>query len=251
MSEPADRARFARDQLGLGQKAPIPDLLGLIEGTAGVPVIVAQLGNDGIAGAYVMRRNTPFILLNGSNSLVRLRFSLAHEYGHHYLGHAQGVDKVIDLMSSTPREQEANAFAAELLLPIEAVNWWASKHTNREIDLSYVVTLAQDFGVSAQVARYRLQAAGQLRSRRVCQELDEAIADGDHLTTNPFQTTLALPEGLREARKRKRRLPAATEAILVKAWEKTILGEDQVAERLQITKSDLRNVAAVFTNERE
>jgi Zn-dependent peptidase ImmA (M78 family) len=250
MSEGADKARLAREQLGLGQKAAIPDLLGLIEGTAGVPVVVAQLGNEGIAGAYVRRRDTPFILLNGSNKLVRLRFTLAHEYGHHALAHGQGIDKVIDLASNAPHEREANIFAAEFLLPIEAVNWWASKYADREIDLSYVVTLAQDFGVSAQVARYRLQAAGQLRNRGVCQELDEAIADGEHLTTHSFRTVI-LPEGLREARKRKRRLPAAAEEILVKGWEKAILSDEQVAERLQVAKSDLPTVGAAYKKETE
>jgi Zn-dependent peptidase ImmA (M78 family) len=64
------------------------------------------------------------ILLNHNEPLVRQRFTLAHEIGHACL-HDDGEGAVIDLRSSdmelgggkNPKETEANAFAADLLMP--------------------------------------------------------------------------------------------------------------------------------------
>src|SRR5262245_40122457 len=93
----AERAR-----LGVGSSAPIAVLLGLVENVAAVPVVMERLGSCGIAGAYAVRRGTPFILLNSDSSLVRLRFTLAHEYGHHVLGHGLSVDREISFSASQP-----------------------------------------------------------------------------------------------------------------------------------------------------
>ena len=146
VSTPVERALEERARLGLSSKAPTPDMLGLIENVAKVPVIVQQLGNTGIAGAYAVRRGLPFIFVNGSMPTVRARFTLAHEYGHHVLKHGLSIDKVINIAGKQPaKEVEANSFAAEFLLPLEALDAWLRDRDYPDADLKVVVELARDF----------------------------------------------------------------------------------------------------------
>jgi len=65
------------------------------------------------------------ILLNGLDFYKRQRFTLAHEIGHIVLKH-QKVGETLDyredmenILSSKPKERDANKFAAELLMPRE------------------------------------------------------------------------------------------------------------------------------------
>jgi len=110
-------ARTERGRLALGDSAPVTDLLRSLERDAGVQVALCQLGEHGLAGMYQTRDGVPVILVNSSTHPVRARFTLAHEYGHHRLGHVAAVDRVVDPTSRDRREVEANQFAAELLLP--------------------------------------------------------------------------------------------------------------------------------------
>jgi Zn-dependent peptidase ImmA (M78 family) len=57
-----------------------------------------------------------FILYNDSKSVVRKRFSVAHELGHLYIGHLHG-NSSSDINSENFDEMEANTFAAHLLMP--------------------------------------------------------------------------------------------------------------------------------------
>lgn len=53
---------------------------------------------------------------NENATVTRQRFSVAHEFGHLKMGHTHGRSS-IDLDSADNDEMEANAFAAELLMP--------------------------------------------------------------------------------------------------------------------------------------
>src|SRR5688500_11979055 len=111
-----DRVReAARAARGVpGEEQPVPDLLALVEQGHGVPVAVLALG-AGVAGAYLRRPRGALILLNGTEPAPRLRFTLAHELGHHVLRHGQSVDTPASLAApARPVEVEANRFAAEL-----------------------------------------------------------------------------------------------------------------------------------------
>src|SRR5665811_152588 len=90
-------SRLAREELGIGLDSPVPDLLWLLESEARLRVFILSLdGDDGPEGAYQLNRGEPFVLLNAAWHAVRMRFTLAHEYGHHALGHGARVDERID-----------------------------------------------------------------------------------------------------------------------------------------------------------
>ena len=99
--------------------------------------ICAQLGfkfleaenfNDNISALCVKMGNQKIAAVNKKHTVVRKRFSLAHEIGHWLLGHLTDDLLPIVTMDAPPdpssfrrfaegKEHEANAFAAELLVP--------------------------------------------------------------------------------------------------------------------------------------
>jgi Zn-dependent peptidase ImmA (M78 family) len=87
--------------------------------------MVLALG-DGVAGAHITRDSSPLLLVNGRQGTARQRFTLVHEFGHHRLGHSIVVDNPTNLsdIGHDPLEVEANAFAAEFLMPRLAVPRW-------------------------------------------------------------------------------------------------------------------------------
>jgi len=62
------------------------------------------------------RGKSVFVIYNEDRSVVRKRFSVAHELGHLFMGHLHG-NSSLDLNTENYDELEANAFAAELLMP--------------------------------------------------------------------------------------------------------------------------------------
>jgi Zn-dependent peptidase ImmA (M78 family) len=173
-------ARRARLELGFGLDGPLPDLLAAVEGPGGAHVVVLELGDD-VAGACIQRGALVLLFVNGAHAAVRRRFTLAHEFGHRRLGHESVIDRPADLLDTRhdPAEVGANYFAAEFLMPREAVRGWA---TGRALGLDDVVRLAGEYGVSAKMARIRLETAGVLRDSALAARLDAEIDDeGLHL----------------------------------------------------------------------
>jgi Zn-dependent peptidase ImmA (M78 family) len=174
------QARRARLDMGFGLEGPLPDLLVAIEGHGAAHVVVLELGDD-IAGACLQRGGLALLFVNGAHAAVRQRFTLAHEFGHCRLGHASVVDRPADVFGAQhdPAEVAANYFAAEFLMPGQAVRRWAR---GRRLTLDEVVRLAAEYGVSAKAARIRLETADALRDRALAARLDAEIDDeGLHL----------------------------------------------------------------------
>ena len=109
------------------------------------------------SGRY-MRSPSPRIFVDRTQSAVRQRFTVAHELGHHFLGHGDSFRDCASSFSTTawqPHEVAANRFAAELLMPVEVVR----AASNRTTVLS---VLAAGFQVSEVAMRFRLQNLGLL-----------------------------------------------------------------------------------------
>jgi Zn-dependent peptidase ImmA (M78 family) len=165
----AKRAREARAELSIARDAQLACTVTAIE-RAGVGVLVLDLP-AGVAGAY--NPAGPWIFVNGRQQVVRQRFTVAHEFGHHRLGHRdlKILDSPADIAGKAHardwREVQANAFAAEFLAPISGVRAWWREQEPDAANLEAVCRLACEFGVSAIAAAYRLNAAGLADLRRV------------------------------------------------------------------------------------
>lgn len=136
----------------------------------GIKIVCQSLGD--IAGMLVRDGGEVVICTNSKHPPVRQRFTIAHELGHYSLhrGRELFLDapaKVVkvDFRENQPdgpthrEEIEANAFAAELLMPEGEV-------TNSYLDIveedpeieeaELIVALAESFGVSKQAMTYRM-----------------------------------------------------------------------------------------------
>lgn len=126
--------------LGIEVRPLAPDLHG--DATCGM----ADVGPDG-------RR---VIYYNPSHPHSRIRFTLAHEMGHHLLNHTQYGRQFRDYGNSSTgspvHEREANRFAAELLMPEEAIDTLVNHQR------IYAITeLASRFGVSEEAMYWRMK----------------------------------------------------------------------------------------------
>lgn len=79
---------------------------------------------DDVSGVTYITKDVKSIGVNKHHAPTRQRFSIAHEIGHYLLGHEAHDNESVHveqgrwlLNSHNQQEQEANEFAAELLMP--------------------------------------------------------------------------------------------------------------------------------------
>ena len=86
------------------------------------------------------------IYYNPTESEIRQRFTLAHELGHHLLGHTRYKNEYRDNFTEKPDnlfDIEANLFAAEILVPSGAILRLAgSKGCRTENDLAVLFNVS-------------------------------------------------------------------------------------------------------------
>lgn len=126
--------------------------------------------NTEVSGFFYREGGSSVIGVNFSQSSERQRFTIAHEIGHAILHNMQGlhVDKKyrnsVSSQGTSLEEIEANAFAAELLMPEEFIRREAIVHTLLDMVEAEepIKQLAKTYGVSAQAMTIRLSNLGCL-----------------------------------------------------------------------------------------
>lgn len=118
----------------------------------------------GFEGALITNntKTNGAILFNAQASITRQRFTISHELGHflipsHYLAEGQSSfyctpNDLKTFHSNSPhqnKELEANAFAAELLMP--EVHFKADVRRIRYLDLDEIISLRTKYNVSLEV----------------------------------------------------------------------------------------------------
>jgi Zn-dependent peptidase ImmA (M78 family) len=170
-------AELTRRELDLGSDA-LGDVAGLIEQHFAVDVALAPLGTD--ADGLCAHSGTAALILASSDfSNGHLRFTLAHELGHHLLGDPREVieESQRDMFADTAVERRANAFAGHFLMPekgIRSVLEWLDPEAETVTERA-AVALMEHFGVSMAALIYQLNilkvlsytAGQQLRGRGV------------------------------------------------------------------------------------
>ena len=130
----------------------------------GIEVRFQEL-EDEVSGMLLVRDDCTVIGINAHHHPNRQRFSIAHELGHFLLHREEErffIDAAVFFRSegATPatwkQEREANAFAAELLLPRDAVTAAVRSTPFDPHDEAAVRRMADRVGVSAQALTIRL-----------------------------------------------------------------------------------------------
>lgn len=197
----AKRAREARQALGLNAGAPVDCLLTVVEERAAVPVVVAALPGDLAGACYRESDQDVVVWVNGSQHVVRQRFTLAHELGHAWCRHDGRLEPdsfaTVSGRTSNPLEIQANAFAAEFLVPRAGLE----ARGVGEPTLEDVVTVAAEHGVSAIMVVYRFKQLKLASDRRVAAleaEIEERLHERlfGELGLDPLVDRLAAVESL-------------------------------------------------------
>ncbi len=109
-----------------------------------------------VSGFFDPKTNT--IYINTDDPPARQSFTIAHELGHFELKHPPDKYGVLPRFASPidkdPIEQEANCFAANLLVPQDRLLKTMERYNLTKQDTSLLADL---FGVSLEVIRYRLR----------------------------------------------------------------------------------------------
>lgn len=167
------RKEAAPTQPIAGDVRTLPELLarldhaGLLECPVDVEAIAKHLGirvlseamEDDMSGFLESRAGGWVAGVNKYHHRVRQRFTLAHEIGHYVLHRNQETefrDRTFARRNDNPSrmEREADAFAAELLMPTASVQKSVARGLRNLNDL------AAEFDVSTLAMRYRLQNLG-------------------------------------------------------------------------------------------
>lgn len=169
------RRRIKRevDQLLAGTRISAPPVdVDAVAAWKGAVVRKAPLEQE-LSGLLHRRGEQMVIGINTRHVPRRQRFTLAHEIGHWLLGHGDTVvDKnpgVLrrDTVSSSAvdsDEIEANAFAAELLMPEEWIRSDAGQTVLGPMDEDLVNELADKYDVSTQAMTFRLVNLGLMKT---------------------------------------------------------------------------------------
>ena len=171
---PIEAARITRDWLGLSSRNTFETYRSAIE-ARGVLVFRSngyngkwQIPKDSpILGFSLYDETCPLIVVKKQNPETRQTFTLIHELGHLLLHKASSIDDAVDLYSQDGVEQDANAFAGNLLVPstfLQTINDRDRPAEVSEIDF-WLSDYRTSWGVSTEVILRRLLNAGRLSSR--------------------------------------------------------------------------------------
>lgn len=117
---------------------PVP--VDSIASSLGVQVL--RVANPGWSGAALSNETTATAWINSDEPLARQRFTLAHELGHLLL-HPLGVEFRDASFAGSPRETEANKFAAALLMPLWMVERFARPRAGTPQALAGIFDVSQ------------------------------------------------------------------------------------------------------------
>jgi len=146
--DPAAAARIVRMQWHM-PAGPIRQLTPWLE-AAGCVVIVKDFQNKRVDGLSQWAGPVPVMLINDSMPTDRRRLTMAHELGHLVMHNsAMGLDEDV--------EDQANAFAAEFLMPADFI-----RPSLRNLKTGQLAGLKAQYGVSMQAIVERAYRFGYL-----------------------------------------------------------------------------------------
>lgn len=230
-------ANALRYELDLG--SGIVDLRDVMR-KLGLVFVARDFGADGGDGRYVKTKDYAAVVINTSvQHRGRMRFTIAHEIGHHRM-HADDDsvvfidEKIFGGGEKEPHEVEADAFAAYFLAPTKTVK--ADLEGVKEITFDTVIDLMGRYGLSFQATVYRLRNSQVINKKQA----DALIADGEGRIMAAVEARglyddeaklfvgASIPDELRES--------------ALKLYGHGLIDESRLAEMLRVTVDEARAV---------
>lgn len=229
-SQGRELAELTRHELDLGSDA-LGDLAALLEQHFAVDVALSPLGTQA-DGLCVHQGASALILASSDFPDGHLRFTLAHELGHHLFGDPREVieEAEHDMFASTTAEWRANAFAAHLLMPergIRSVLEWLGEAPG-SVSERAVVALMEHFGVSMAALVYQLNVIGAIDY-----EAAKRLRDGSRVSVLVSRHRDVAPTEAATVVRRARRAPERLTRHALAAARSQRLGLSVVAALLE------------------
>lgn len=132
---------------------------------------VLQQNLDNCSGLILVNMENPFVIdknsyekaivIDNNQTAARKNFTIAHELGHYFLEFSPEKGKIFAHRENGPaysaRENDANSFASELLMPHELLDNFI-KEIKKYYNNYYILAnaISDAFNVSVPAAQYRL-----------------------------------------------------------------------------------------------
>lgn len=175
-----------RKNAGIGPVAPV-DIWKLLQESQ-ISLIKEPLNSE-ISGLFIRKEKVNIILVNTKNTLGHQNFTAAHEY-YHLKFNPELKTRVCTAAQFNTRnvlEQEADYFAAYLLAPDEAINFFLGKRFNwihKKLSLSNVIAVEQYFGISHHAMLIRLLQTGWIDEQAAEQYRENVVRNAKELGYN-------------------------------------------------------------------
>ncbi len=179
---PSEAAKLTRSELGLSPDRPVPNVINVCEkgGLLILALPVTLEGRDAFSGWTGLEPAKPVIVISSGKPADRIRFSVAHELGHLVMHCGwQGEPKQL--------ETDANAFAAEFLLPEDGIRY----DLVPPVTLTNLAELKPKWGVSLQTLIRRAKDL-EIISLRQYRYLFEQLGARGWRLQEPSNLSLAL-----------------------------------------------------------
>jgi Zn-dependent peptidase ImmA (M78 family)/predicted secreted protein len=156
-------------RLGIEPDSPV-DIFGVIESSR-IWLLFEKLEN--LFGFFQREDDIAGIALHSGHPLSLQRFTAAHEYGHYVLGHAFSQDGGAEVYGAGDlpvQEVQAQAFAAEFLMPLALINRALERlslpETPKEIGPADAYQLSLEIGASYRATVARLNELNKIPFER-------------------------------------------------------------------------------------
>lgn len=222
-------ASSERNRLGLGD-GPIGDLYALLEADIGLRIFAIDVATPQVAGMFQVRADLGgCIAVNANHPEARRRWTLAHEYSHFLIDRNRGEISILrSSRKIPPQERLADAFAKHFLMPGVGLGrrfdeiWRA---VGGRVSPAEVLQLAHIYRVSFESMMTRLEELERL-PRGTYRRL-KAEGFRPHEAKRHVSLSSSDPDPV---------LPLRYELLAVFAYERGLLTEGQLAERLGFPK---------------
>jgi Zn-dependent peptidase ImmA (M78 family) len=170
MTKPSPAERKAQELLEQAGIDRLPVPIEEIARTLGAQITYEAFDGE-VSGMLYREKSRTLIGVNSAHASTRQRFTLAHEIAHLEMhpGKPVFIDRLVRVNwrdgTSDKEEMEANAFAAELLMPRKFMTTEIDRLIARSRQIApeqLIAELATTFRVSQEAMRYRLVNLGVL-----------------------------------------------------------------------------------------